>query len=110
MANSSTSWSLGLGNRVLQVLQQTFGFETSLAVMCCIRHSEAQLKGCAMDDCFSRSRRRAIRCQRCSGTMDEIMQIEALWDAPGLVAFECPDCGYLTSVVVPPEAKMGAAA
>jgi hypothetical protein len=42
--------------------------------------------------------------------MDEIMQIEALWDAPGLVAFECPDCGYLTSVVVPPEAKMGAAA
>jgi hypothetical protein len=63
-----------------------------------------------MADCFSRSRRRAIRCQRCSGTMDEIMQIEALWDAPGLVAFECPDCGYLTSVVVPPEAKMGAAA
>jgi hypothetical protein len=42
--------------------------------------------------------------------MDEIMQIEALWDAPGLVAFECPDCGYLTSVVAPPEAKVRAAA
>ena len=63
-----------------------------------------------MADCFSRSRRRAIRCTRCSGTMDEIMQIEALWDAPGLFAFECPDCEYLTSVVVPPEAKVRAAA
>jgi hypothetical protein len=42
--------------------------------------------------------------------MDEIMQIEALWDAPGLVAFECPDCEYLTSVVLPPEAKLRAAA
>ena len=63
-----------------------------------------------MADCFSRSRRRAIRCQRCSGTMDEIMQIEALWDAPGLVAFECPDCEYLTSLVVPPAAKVRAAA
>jgi hypothetical protein len=63
-----------------------------------------------MADCFSRSRRRAIRCQRCSGTMDEIMEIEALWNQPGLVAFECPDCGYLTSVVVPAAAKPRAAA
>jgi uncharacterized Zn finger protein len=63
-----------------------------------------------MADCFSPGRRRAIRCQRCSGTMDEIMQIEALWDAPGLVAFECPDCGYLTSVVVPAAAKPRAVA
>ena len=63
-----------------------------------------------MAGCFSRSRRRAIGCQRCSGTMDEIMEIEALWNQPGLVAFECPDCGYLTSVVVPAAAKPRAAA
>jgi hypothetical protein len=63
-----------------------------------------------MADCFSPGRSRAIPCQRCSGTMDEIMQIEALWDAPGLVAFECPDCGYLTSVIIPPDAKRRAAA
>ena len=49
---------------------------------------------------FLSQRRRAIRCQRCSGTMDEIMEIEALWDQPGLVAFECPDCEYLASVIV----------
>jgi hypothetical protein len=42
--------------------------------------------------------------------MDEIMQIEALWDQPGLVAFECPDCEYLTSVFVLPEGKARAAA
>ena len=42
-----------------------------------------------MADCFSRSRRRSIRCQRCSGTMDEIMQIEALWDA----LIEAPEAG-----------------
>ena len=30
--------------------------------------------------------------------MDEIMEIEPLWDCPRLVAFECPDCGHLTSV------------
>ena len=28
------------------------------------------------------------------------MEIEALWDQPGLVAFECPDCEYLASVIV----------
>jgi len=39
-----------------------------------------------------------------------IMEIEALWDQPGLVAFERPDCGYLTSVVVPPAAQTRAAA
>jgi hypothetical protein len=42
--------------------------------------------------------------------MDEIMEIEALWSEPGLVAFECPDCEYLTSVIVPPQAKTRAAA
>ena len=63
-----------------------------------------------MADCFSRSRRRAIRCQRCSGTMDEIMEIPALWDAPGLIAFECPDCKHLASVMVPSEARSRVAA
>ena len=63
-----------------------------------------------MADCFSRARRRAIPCQRCSGTMDEIMEIEPLWDCPGLVAFECPDCEHLTSVAVPAMARTRVAA
>ena len=52
--------------------------------------------------------RRAIRCQRCTGTMDEIMQIEPLWDDPGLIAFECPDCGCLSSEVIPPSSRTAA--
>jgi hypothetical protein len=26
---------------------------------------------------------------------------------PGLIAYECPDCGHLTSVLVPPNRRLG---
>jgi hypothetical protein len=41
-------------------------------------------------------------CYRCKGHMEEIMRIAPLLHEPGLVAYECGQCGYLTSVVEPP--------
>jgi len=34
--------------------------------------------------------------------MLEIVSIAPLQHDPGLIAYECPACGYVTSVVVPP--------
>jgi hypothetical protein len=32
--------------------------------------------------------------------MDEIVRIASLANEPGLIAYECPECGYVTSVLV----------
>jgi hypothetical protein len=34
--------------------------------------------------------------------MTEIVTIAALLHEPGLIAYECPKCGYVMSVVQPP--------
>jgi hypothetical protein len=34
--------------------------------------------------------------------MTDIVTIAPLLHAPGLIAYECPKCGYVTSVVLPP--------
>ena len=45
----------------------------------------------------------APSCPRCSAAqMLEIVSIAPLQHDPGLIAYECPACGYVTSVVVPP--------
>ena len=34
--------------------------------------------------------------------MAEVTSIAPLLHEPGLIAYECPSCGYLTSIVQPP--------
>jgi hypothetical protein len=42
------------------------------------------------------------RCPRCAAQMAEVVSIAPLDYAQGLIAYECPNCRYVTSVVVPP--------
>jgi hypothetical protein len=41
-------------------------------------------------------------CPRCKAKMDEVVRIAPLVDDPGLIAYECPACGYVTSVLWKP--------
>ena len=43
-----------------------------------------------------------IACQRCKAPMEEIVRIEPVGSEPGLIGYECPACGYVTSVLTPP--------
>ena len=40
-------------------------------------------------------------CPRCKATMSEVAKIAPLGSAPGLIAYECPRCVYVTSVLTP---------
>lgn len=33
--------------------------------------------------------------------MKDVVTIAPLADEPGLIAYECPNCGHLTSVLIP---------
>ena len=46
-------------------------------------------------------RRRGIACPRCHTSMGEIMRIAPLRTEPGLIAYECPTCGKVTSEIWP---------
>jgi hypothetical protein len=41
----------------------------------------------------------ALPCPRCRTTMDEVVSIAPVAGEPGLTAYECPNCGYVTSVL-----------
>jgi hypothetical protein len=41
----------------------------------------------------------APACPRCRARMDEVVHIAPVAGEPGLIAYECPKCGYLTSVL-----------
>jgi C4-type Zn-finger protein len=41
----------------------------------------------------------ALACPRCRTTMDEVVSIAPVAGEPGLTAYECPKCGYVTSVL-----------
>jgi phage FluMu protein Com len=44
-----------------------------------------------------------LLCPRCrAAQMTEVTSIAPLLHAPGLIAYECPRCGHLTSIVQPP--------
>src|SRR5437867_3481723 len=55
---------------------------------------------CIMSD-LSRSRRGGspLPCPRCRTTMDEVLSIAPVAGEPGLTAYECPNCSYVTSVL-----------
>jgi hypothetical protein len=40
-------------------------------------------------------------CPRCKTLMIEVVTIAPVAHEPGLTAYECPECGYLMSVLTP---------
>jgi rubredoxin len=45
-----------------------------------------------------------LACPRCKAPMKEVVRIAPLQSDPGLIAYECPSCGYVTSVLIAPQA------
>jgi DNA-directed RNA polymerase subunit RPC12/RpoP len=39
-------------------------------------------------------------CARCKAPMKEVVWITPIQNDPGLIAYECPACGFLTSVLI----------
>jgi hypothetical protein len=39
--------------------------------------------------------------------MNDVVRIELTLDQPGLIAYECPSCVYVTSVLLEPTAPKG---
>ena len=52
-------------------------------------------------------KRRHVECPRCNGTMSDVVSIDPLYEQPGLIAYECNDCHYVTSEIVPAENGRG---
>jgi predicted RNA-binding Zn-ribbon protein involved in translation (DUF1610 family) len=50
---------------------------------------------------------RAPRCAKCGTEMKDVVTIAPVAGDPGLVAYECPDCGHLTSVLCRQRALKG---
>jgi hypothetical protein len=48
-------------------------------------------------------KRENIACLRCKAPMEEIVRIDPVGSEPGLIGYECPACGYVTSVLTPPK-------
>ena len=40
-------------------------------------------------------------CPRCKGPMEEVLRIAPAQTDPGLIAYECPSCGCVTSDLTP---------
>jgi hypothetical protein len=75
---------------------------------CALRYEECSSKtpdarGRVVSD-LSRSRRdlSPLPCLRCGIIMDEVVRIAPVAGEPGLIAFECPNCTYVTSVLQQP--------
>ena len=52
---------------------------------------------------------RGMLCARCnSSSMDELLRIAPTNRDQGLIAYECPSCGYVTSVLVAPNGARSA--
>ena len=47
-------------------------------------------------------KRENIACLRCKAPMEEIVRIDPVGREPGLIGYECPAYGYVTSVLTPP--------
>ena len=48
---------------------------------------------------------KGFACPRCKALMDEVVTIAPLADQPGLIGYECPDCSYVTSVILQPKSR-----
>jgi transposase-like protein len=48
-------------------------------------------------------RQGTLACPRCKAPMKEVVRIAPVQSDPGLIAYECPSCGYVTSVLISPK-------
>jgi hypothetical protein len=44
-----------------------------------------------------------VLCPRCKSPMKEVLSIAPLAHEPGLIAYECPRCVFVTSEILRPE-------
>ena len=44
-------------------------------------------------------------CPRCKAGMKEVLWIDPIQTEPGLIAYECSSCSYVTSVLTPAGSK-----
>ena len=44
-----------------------------------------------------------MSCPRCKAAMDEVVRIEPTLGEKGLIGYECPNCTYVTSVLLEPQ-------
>ena len=97
--------AVGARHRSLVIVPQPTGRS------CVGNNGETQLKraltqGAGIVSNLSRSKRgSALACSRCGAAMDEVVRIEPLAGEPGLIAYECPSCGYVTSVLSHPDGE-----
>jgi hypothetical protein len=49
------------------------------------------------------SKTRLMACPRCKATMDPVVRIAPVAGEPGLIAYECPTCSYVTSILWQPK-------
>src|SRR5262245_63725976 len=49
------------------------------------------------------SKSQGFACPRCKAIMSEVVRVAPLANEPRLIGYECPDCCYVTSVVLQPE-------
>jgi hypothetical protein len=40
------------------------------------------------------------RCRRCGAQMKDVVTIAPVLNEPGLIAYECPRCGWVTSELI----------
>jgi transposase-like protein len=52
-------------------------------------------------------RRGTVACPRCKAPMEEVVSIAPVQGEPGLIAYECPSCRYITSVLTPADGETG---
>ena len=46
-----------------------------------------------------------LACPRCKAPMKDVVWIAPVQNDPGLIAYECPSCGYVTSVLIAPQSR-----
>ena len=46
-----------------------------------------------------------LACPRCKAVMKEVVWIAPVHTEPGLIAYECSSCSYVTSVLTPAGSK-----
>ena len=50
-----------------------------------------------------KKREGTLACPRCKAAMKDVVWIAPVQNDPGLIAYECPSCGYVTSVLIGPQ-------
>jgi transposase-like protein len=50
-------------------------------------------------------RKGTIKCPRCKAPMNEVLWIAPVQTDPGLIAYECPSCSYVTSILTSPQSS-----